>query len=90
MTKLRISVVVGILLVWAIGPFQSSFAQAPATGIVALTGARVIDGTGAAPLEGATIVLADGRIQAVGTGVAIASTCPARRSCRGSSMPTAT
>jgi hypothetical protein len=33
---------------------------------VAFTGATVIDGTGAAPMAGATIVVADGRIQAVG------------------------
>ena len=46
---------------------QSSSAQAPAGGVVALTGARVIDGTGRAPIEQATIVIsANGRIQAVG------------------------
>lgn len=33
---------------------------------VALTGARVVDGTGAAPIEAATVLMADGRIQAVG------------------------
>jgi imidazolonepropionase-like amidohydrolase len=38
---------------------------------VALTNARVIDGTGAAAVEGATIVVSDGRIQAVGRNVAI-------------------
>lgn len=34
--------------------------------VVALTGVRVIDGTGAAPRDGQTIVLRDGRIEAVG------------------------
>jgi len=65
------AVLLGTLLVWAGLSFQSSLAQAPASGTVALTGARVIDGTGAAPLEGATIVISDGRIQAVGTGASV-------------------
>ena len=38
---------------------------------IALTGARVIDGTGRAPLDQATIVIENGRISAVGTGVKI-------------------
>ena len=33
---------------------------------LAITGARLIDGTGAAPREGTTIVVRDGRIAAVG------------------------
>jgi hypothetical protein len=65
------AVLLGILLVWAGLSFQPSLAQAPAGGTLALTGARVIDGTGAPPLEGATIVVSDGRIQAVGTGAAV-------------------
>lgn len=65
------AVFVGTVLVWAGFPLESSLAQAPATGTIALTGARVIDGTGAAPLEKATIVIADGRIQAVGATVTI-------------------
>ena len=44
--------------------FQPSLAQAPTT--VVLTGARVIDGTGRAPLEQATLLIRNGRIQAVG------------------------
>ena len=59
------------LLVFAALSFQSSHAQTPAGGIVALTGARVIDGTGRAPLEQATIIIANGRIDAVGTGAAV-------------------
>jgi imidazolonepropionase-like amidohydrolase len=47
--------------------FQSSSAQAPTGGVVALTGARVIDGTGRPAIEQATIVINNnGRIQAVG------------------------
>src|SRR5262245_37360402 len=37
---------------------------------VALRGARVIDGTGAAPLDNATIVIRDGRIVAIGSSAA--------------------
>jgi imidazolonepropionase-like amidohydrolase len=65
------AILVGIGLVWGALSFTPSEAQAPAAGVVALTGARVIDGTGAAPMEGATIVVSDGRIQAVGRNVAI-------------------
>ena len=65
------AVLFGILLVWAGLSVQPSLAQAPAGGTLALTGARVIDGTGAPPLEGATIVISDGRIQSVGTGAAV-------------------
>lgn len=47
--------------------FQSSSAQAPTGGVVAFTGARVIDGTGRPAIEQATIVINNnGRIQAVG------------------------
>ena len=68
----RLSAVpVATLLALAAFSFQSSLAQAPAGGTVALTGARVINGTGAAPLEQATIVIANGRIEAVGTSVKI-------------------
>ena len=38
---------------------------------MAFTGATVIDGTGAAPMAGATIVVSDGRIQAVGRNVTV-------------------
>jgi imidazolonepropionase-like amidohydrolase len=40
-------------------------AQAPAA-TTFLTGARLIDGTGRPPIEQATIVIGDGRVQAVG------------------------
>ena len=65
------AILLGVGLVWAAFAFPASQAQAPAGGTVALTGARVIDGTGAAPIEGATILVSDGRIQAVGRNVTI-------------------
>jgi len=61
----------GTLLVLAAFSFHSLRAQAPAGGTVAMTGARVIDGTGAQPLEKATIVISNGRIEAVGAKVKI-------------------
>ena len=87
----------GVLLVVASFSFQLSLAQAPAAGTVAMTGARVIDGTGRAPIETATIVITDGRIAAVGPAAAVsipparpAWTCPARPSFPGWSTPTGT
>ena len=61
------AVFIGTLLVVASVSHQGSLAQAPAGGAVALTGARVIDGTGATPLEQATIVINNGRIESVGS-----------------------
>jgi imidazolonepropionase-like amidohydrolase len=49
---------------------EPSDAQAPG-GTVALTGARVIDGTGKAPIEQGTIVIANGRITAVGPSASV-------------------
>jgi len=62
--SIRIAAIfVGIGLMWAAWPAPSPHAQAPAAGgVQALTGARIIDGTGAAPLERATILISDGRI----------------------------
>ena len=69
------AVLLGTGLIWAGVSYDAPRAQAPAGGVgggsVAFTGARVIDGTGAAPMEGATIVVSDGRIQAVGRNVTI-------------------
>src|SRR5262245_35751737 len=49
-----------------------SFAQAPAnSGVVALTGARIIDGTGRAPIQNGTILINNGHIQAVGASAAV-------------------
>ena len=63
-------VLVAVGSMWALAS-RAPQAQAPAGGVVALTGARVIDGTGKAPIDRATIVIADGRIQAVGANVAV-------------------
>jgi imidazolonepropionase-like amidohydrolase len=52
-------------------PFQASSTQAPATGTVVLTGARLIDGTGRAPVEQATLVVSNGRVEAVGPSSAV-------------------
>jgi imidazolonepropionase-like amidohydrolase len=62
-----------LVAAWSAAP---SRAQAPAGGtagnVVALTGARVIDGSGRPPIEGATVVVGrDGRIQAVGAATAV-------------------
>src|SRR5512138_551486 len=51
---------------------QQPLAQAPADGVVALTGARLIDGTGRAPIDSATLVIDNGRVSAVGPGSAVA------------------
>jgi imidazolonepropionase-like amidohydrolase len=50
----------------AVAMTSGAHAQVPAPGVIAFTGARVIDGTGAAPIEQATIVVTNGRITAIG------------------------
>ena len=65
------AVLLGTWLAWSAFSLPPSRAQGPTGGTVALTGARVIDGTGAAPLEEATIVISDGRIESVGTTAAV-------------------
>ena len=52
------------LLVTALSACHAT-AQEPGS-TIALTGARIIDGSGAPPLENGTIVIADGRISAIG------------------------
>ena len=59
----------GALVVGAGLPSQPSLAQGPA--VTVLTGARVIDGTGRAPMEQATVVINNGRIEAVGAPSAV-------------------
>ena len=71
-TSARLAAILLSTLLVLVGlSFPSSLAQAPAGGTVALTGARVIQGTGAAPLEQATILIANGRMEEVGTGAAV-------------------
>ena len=62
---------IGALLVLSAYSYQPSLAQSPASAIVALTGARVIDGTGRPPLDQATILIVNGRIESVGAGAAV-------------------
>ncbi len=73
---MRIGVVLGAIIV-ALAPLaQAQRAPvAPAvrsfvtvdTNVLALTNVRVIDGTGAAPMQGQTLIVRDGRIAAIGT-----------------------
>jgi imidazolonepropionase-like amidohydrolase len=66
MTTRLAAVLLGTLAVLAGFSYDSSLAQGPAAGTLVLTGARVIDGTGRAPLEQATVIVNDGRIQEIG------------------------
>ena len=59
-------VVVFVLFAFFAAGVSIASAQIPAPGVIAFTGARVIDGTGAAPIEQATIVVTNGRITAIG------------------------
>lgn len=59
------------LLILACLTFQPSCAQTPTGVTVALTGGRVIDGTGRAPLEQATLVITNGRIAAIGPSASV-------------------
>jgi imidazolonepropionase-like amidohydrolase len=48
-----------------------SYAQAPAGSTLAITGARLIDGTGAAPIENATIVMSGGVVVSAGPAASV-------------------
>jgi imidazolonepropionase-like amidohydrolase len=65
------AVVCGVAVLAAWVGTRPSRAQAPSGATIAIVGARVIDGTGRAPIENATILVAGGRIQDVGPGVAV-------------------
>jgi imidazolonepropionase-like amidohydrolase len=69
----RLVVAPGILLLVFAAAFERPAAQAPAAGgaVTALTGVRIIDGTGRAPIEQGTIVMANGRIVAAGAASAV-------------------
>jgi imidazolonepropionase-like amidohydrolase len=62
----------GSLLLPAAASLDRPLAQAPPAGTVALTGARLIDGTGRAPIEQATLLIRNGRIEAAGASMALA------------------
>jgi len=68
--SVRLAAVAGAALMVAAFALEPSLAQAPA-GTVVLTGARLIDGTGRPALEQATIVITNGRIEAVGAPAAV-------------------
>jgi len=69
--RLAVAVVLVLLMIGAVAS-QQTVAQAPAAGgVIALTNARVIDGTGRPALERATIVMRNGRIEAVGANAAV-------------------
>ena len=61
----------GTLLVAAGVCLQPAHAQAPGGGPMVLTGARLFDGTGRAPIERATLIVRDGRVAAVGPASAV-------------------
>src|SRR6478609_3359938 len=62
--SVKCAVVIATIVLVAVA--SRAGAQVPAAGVIAFTGARVIDGTGSAPLEQATIVVTNGRITAIG------------------------
>jgi imidazolonepropionase-like amidohydrolase len=76
-TALRIGALgAGTLLAFATLALPPSEAQAPAAGAtIAFTNARIIDGTGRAPIERGTLVVSGGRVTAVGP--AASTTVPA-------------
>jgi imidazolonepropionase-like amidohydrolase len=58
----------GMLL---IATLHAQQAGAPRGDTVALTGARLIDGTGAAPIENATLLIQNGRVEAAGSSATV-------------------
>jgi imidazolonepropionase-like amidohydrolase len=67
MLRLSIRLAVIALIAFVVGTLsEGSTAQAPQGAVTALTGVRIIDGTGRAPVEQGTILIANGRITAAG------------------------
>lgn len=56
-----------------------SVAHAQQSGVIALTGARLFDGTGSAPIERATLVIRNGRVEAAGAANAVSIPAGAER-----------
>ena len=73
MTNKIASLLSFVAFVFFVAP--SGHAQTPAPGTIAFTNARVIDGTGGAPIEQATIVVTNGRIASIGPSASV--TAPA-------------
>jgi imidazolonepropionase-like amidohydrolase len=65
------AVLLGAVLLLAAPSVKGTLAQAPASATFALTGARLIDGTGRPPVEQATLIIREGRIEAAGTQAAV-------------------
>jgi len=80
-TTLRMATLgAGSVLALATLASPPSLAQAPAGGAsVAFTNARIIDGTGRAPIERGTLVLANGRVAAVGPAASVTIPAGAQR-----------
>ncbi len=57
----------GLLAAIAAAGVTLASAQAPSTATIAFTGARIIDGRGGPPIEKGTVVIAGGRISAIGS-----------------------
>lgn len=58
-------------LLFGFSSLQSPRAQVPAGDLVAFTGARLIDGTGQPPIDQATVIVRNGRIEAAGASAAV-------------------
>src|SRR4051812_21318354 len=64
--------VVALISVFVCGQAVGAFVQAPVnSGVMALTGVRIIDGTGRAPIQNGTIVINNGHIEAVGAAASV-------------------
>jgi imidazolonepropionase-like amidohydrolase len=74
-----LAVLLGSLLLPGAASLDRPLAQAPPAGTVALTGARLFDGTDRPPIELATLLIRNGRIEAAGTSTALAVPAGAAR-----------
>jgi imidazolonepropionase-like amidohydrolase len=70
-TRLSGAAAVVAMLLLAFLPSQRPLAQTPVGEVVALTGARLFDGTGRPPLANATLLVSNGRLLASGPAAAV-------------------
>jgi hypothetical protein len=70
-TRLSGAAAVVAMLLLAFLPSQRPLAQTPVGEVVALTGARLFDGTGRPPLANATLLVSNGRVLASGPAAAV-------------------
>ena len=68
---LRSLIAASALVLASLAVSQPASAQAPGAGTVALTGARLIDGSGSEPVENAVLVIENGRVAAAGPAQAV-------------------